>query len=78
MIQNAPPHTRKKLVGQKSLKKAKSQIVVFVLGLGGSFFAVLGFELRTYTLSHFTSPFFVMNFFEIGSRELFERGGFQR
>jgi hypothetical protein len=27
------------------------------------FFAVLGFELRTYTLSHSTSPFFVMEFF---------------
>jgi hypothetical protein len=27
------------------------------------FFAVLGFELRAYTLSHCTSPFFVMVFF---------------
>jgi hypothetical protein len=26
-------------------------------------FAVLGFELRVYTLSHSTSPFFVMDFF---------------
>jgi hypothetical protein len=26
-------------------------------------FAVLGFELRAYTLSHSTSPFFVMDFF---------------
>jgi hypothetical protein len=31
------------------------------------FFAVLGFELRAFTLSHCTSPFFVMVFFEIGS-----------
>jgi hypothetical protein len=27
------------------------------------FFAVLGFELRAYTLSHSISPFFVMGFF---------------
>jgi hypothetical protein len=30
------------------------------------FFAVLGFELRTYTLSHSTNPFFVMGFFKMG------------
>jgi hypothetical protein len=34
------------------------------------FFSVLGFELRAYTLSHSTRPFFVMGFFEIGSSEL--------
>jgi hypothetical protein len=34
-------------------------------------FAVLGLELRAYTLSHSTSPIFVMDFFEIGSPELF-------
>jgi hypothetical protein len=28
--------------------------------------AVLEFELMAYTLSHSTSPFFVMGFFEIG------------
>jgi hypothetical protein len=27
------------------------------------FFLVLGLELRAYTLSHSTSPFFVMGFF---------------
>jgi hypothetical protein len=32
------------------------------------FFVVLVFELRAYTLSHSTSPFFVKGFFEIGSR----------
>jgi hypothetical protein len=38
-------------------------------------FAVLGFELRAYTLSHFTSPFYDgFFFFEIGSRELFFSG----
>jgi hypothetical protein len=37
-------------------------------------FAVLGFEFRTYTLTHSTSPFFVMGFFEIGSEELFVWG----
>jgi hypothetical protein len=31
------------------------------------FFAVLGLEIRAYILSHSTSPFFVMGFFEIGS-----------
>jgi hypothetical protein len=30
-------------------------------------FAVLGLELRAYTLSHSTSLFFVMAFFKIGS-----------
>jgi hypothetical protein len=34
-------------------------------------FAVLLFELRAYTLSHSTSPIFVMGFFEIWSCELF-------
>jgi hypothetical protein len=28
------------------------------------FFAVLGLEFRAYTLSHSTSPFFVMGFFQ--------------
>jgi hypothetical protein len=31
----------------------------------------LGFELRSYTLSHSTSTFFVKGFFKIGSREQF-------
>jgi hypothetical protein len=31
------------------------------------FFAVLGLELRAYTLSHSTSPFLQRVFFEIGS-----------
>jgi hypothetical protein len=38
---------------------------------------VLGFELRAYTLSHSTSPFFVKGFFEIGSPELFVQAGFE-
>jgi hypothetical protein len=43
-----------------------------------SFLAVLGLELRAYTLSHSTSAFFfVMDFFEIGSQELFARAGFE-
>jgi hypothetical protein len=42
------------------------------------FFAVLVFELRTYILSHSTSPvFFVLGFFEIGSYELFAWAGFK-
>jgi hypothetical protein len=41
------------------------------------FFSVLGFELRVYTLSHSTSHFFVMAFFEIGSHKLFPGAGFE-
>jgi hypothetical protein len=41
------------------------------------YFAVLGFELRAYTLSHSTSHFFVKGFFEIGSRKLFAWSGFK-
>jgi hypothetical protein len=36
-----------------------------------SFFVVLGFELRAFTLSHSTSPISVKDFFEIGSCKLF-------
>jgi hypothetical protein len=45
----------------------------------GSFFfvAVLGFELRAYTLSYSTSPIFVKVFFKIGSHKLFARAGFE-
>jgi hypothetical protein len=35
------------------------------------FFAVLELELRAYTLSHSTNPFFVMGLFKIGSCKLF-------
>jgi hypothetical protein len=38
---------------------------------------VLGFEHRAYILSHFTSPFFVMGIFDIGSQELFAQVGFE-
>jgi hypothetical protein len=41
------------------------------------FFAVLVFELRAYTLSYSTSPFFVLGIFEIGSHELFAWAGFE-
>jgi hypothetical protein len=37
----------------------------------------MGFEFRAYTLSHSTSPFFVMGFFKIGSLELFAWAGFK-
>jgi hypothetical protein len=36
-----------------------------------SFFVVLGFEFRAYTLSHSTSPFFMIFFFQIGSLKQF-------
>jgi hypothetical protein len=38
---------------------------------------VLGLELRAFTLSHSTNPFFVKGFFEIGSCELFAQAGFE-
>jgi hypothetical protein len=38
-------------------------------------FAVLGLELRAYTFSISTSPFFVMGVFQIGSHELFDQDG---
>jgi hypothetical protein len=41
------------------------------------FFVVLGFELRAYTLSHSTSLFFVMGFFEIGFHKLFAPSDFE-
>jgi hypothetical protein len=41
------------------------------------FFAVLGFELRTFTLSHSISPIFVMGFFKIRSGELVAQAGFE-
>jgi hypothetical protein len=40
------------------------------------FFAVLGFELRAYTLRHSTSSFY-NEIFEIGSCELFTQAGFE-
>jgi hypothetical protein len=41
------------------------------------FFAALGLELRAFTLSHSTSPFFVMGILEIGSHKLFAQAGFE-
>jgi hypothetical protein len=38
------------------------------------FFLILGLELRAFTFSHFTSPFF---FFEIESLKLFAQAGFK-
>jgi hypothetical protein len=38
---------------------------------------VLGLELGAYTLNHFTNPFFVMGFIEIGSGKLFALDGFE-
>jgi hypothetical protein len=40
-------------------------------------FAILGFELRAYTLSYSTSPIFVMGFFEIEFLELFGQADFE-
>jgi hypothetical protein len=40
-------------------------------------FAVLGLELKAYTLSLSTSPFFVIGFFKMGSHEVFAQAGFK-
>jgi hypothetical protein len=40
-------------------------------------FAVLGFELKSFTLGHSTSPVFCDGFFEIGSVKLFAQVGFE-
>jgi hypothetical protein len=39
------------------------------------FGGVLEFELRAYTSSHSTNPFFVKGFFKTGSHEMFAQGG---
>jgi hypothetical protein len=41
------------------------------------FFSALGFEFRAYIFSHPTSPFLVLDFFEIASWELFAQAGFK-
>jgi hypothetical protein len=38
---------------------------------------VLGFELRAYTFEPLQQPFFMMDFFEVGSLELFAQAGFK-
>jgi hypothetical protein len=40
-------------------------------------YAVLGSELKAYTLCHSTSPFFVMVFSKIGSCKLYVWSGFE-
>jgi hypothetical protein len=41
------------------------------------FFAVLGLELRAFTLSHSTSPIFVKGFSRQGLMKLFAQAGFE-
>jgi hypothetical protein len=54
------------ITSKKSVQKAnEGSLVLFFL------FLVLAFELRAYTSSHSTSPFFVMGFFKIEYCELF-------
>jgi hypothetical protein len=50
-------------------------ILFFQVFLFFFLFCGMGFELRGFTLSHSTSPIFVMTFFEIGSHELFTWSG---
>jgi hypothetical protein len=53
------------------ITKTSSFLFCFVL-------VILGLELRAFTLSHSTSPIFVLVFFfEIGSRKLFAQDGFE-
>jgi hypothetical protein len=58
-------------VREASLEDEMSEVWFFF------FFAVLGFELRTYTLSHFTNPYFMKGFFETESHEQFAWAGFE-
>jgi hypothetical protein len=55
---------------QKSFHHSTSGFCLFVCLF---VFVVLGLEIRAYSIS----PFFVMGFFEIGSRELFAWAGFE-
>jgi hypothetical protein len=57
--------TDKKLSTREESKSLFSFFVLFCF-----VFAILGFELRAYTLSHSTSPFFVKGIFKIGSLKL--------
>jgi hypothetical protein len=50
--------------------------VIVELSFFLSFFSVLAFELRAYTLSHSANPF-VRVFFKIVSCELFAQDGFE-
>jgi hypothetical protein len=61
------------LLGRRSpLEQLCQPIFLFLFFI---YFVVLGSELSAYTLSHSTSPFFVMGFFKIGSHELFAQAG---
>jgi hypothetical protein len=53
----------------RSIIKGKFMVYFnsFMLIFSDFFLWYWGFELRAYTLSHSTSPFFVMDFFEIES-----------
>jgi hypothetical protein len=53
---------------------AESIIIIIIFFFFG---VVLGLELKTFTLSHAASPFFVVGFFELGSHELFAWAGFK-
>jgi hypothetical protein len=66
----------KDLSNLPSVKISNQAEVIFCLCFF-IYFAVLGLELKAYTLSHSTSPFFVMGFYEMGSHKLFAQAGFE-
>jgi hypothetical protein len=58
--------------GRKHFFSLGIEFMFFFFFLNGLFFfAVLGLELRAYTLSYSSSPIFVKDVFEIGLCELF-------
>jgi hypothetical protein len=66
------------VVGGAGVAKVEAtSLFFFCLLICFSFFVILGFELRAFTLSHSTSPIFVKRFLRRGSLELFALGWLQ-
>jgi hypothetical protein len=57
---------------KKNLRKLFSLLSLFFF-----FFVVLELELRAFTSSHSTQPYFCEGFFDIGSHKLFAWAGFE-
>uniref|UniRef100_A0A8C0WBV6 TRASH domain-containing protein n=1 Tax=Castor canadensis TaxID=51338 RepID=A0A8C0WBV6_CASCN len=72
-----PPYEDNQNLKKGVLNKSRCTICSKLGEVWIFFFPILGFELRTYTSSHSTSPFFVMGFCKIGSLELFAQAGFE-
>jgi hypothetical protein len=67
-------------IKQDPISKVTNTAVLYLFLLFCFFFffhVELGFEVRVYTLSHSTSPFFVMDSLKIGFLELLAQSGFK-